>query len=726
MTSYLTVLDELAERGLRVAVAGSDLRLQGPRERMDADLVARVKAVKADLLAHLTAGTGTALTPLQMSYLVGRDGVFEMGNVASYVYHEIEGHWDLPRLAAALNGVIAEHDALRSRFTSAPAQIQQPEARTTITSVDLRGDDGTALAEQRAKWTHRLLPAGQAPLVAAEVSLLADDRMLLHVGHDGLVMDGISMLLFFRAWWAHYAGERQPVDEASFESYVDVLQRAHDGKPYARSRAYWLDRIDDLPGHPALPSATSPSSITTPRFSQRVVRVPADRWAALKEQAARSGITPSGLLFAAYAETLASWGAGSRFTLVTTMANRPPIHPRMLESIGQYSEPLLVAVDLDRDMPFAERAKALRERLHTDMDHRHFSGVDVMRELGRRQGSQVRMPFTFNSAIGYPVTDVDGSALELFGPEVFTVSQTPQVWLNVFAMEQHGDAVVQLDGVAELFPAGLLDDLAAGYQRLLDLLVDPGEWSRSRFDLLPTAQRERRFAANDTDRPRQGILLPQPFLDQVRQQPDRPAIITSSGQLGYGELHHRACVAADWLRANGIGRDELVGLVMTRGPEQIVGILATLLAGGAYLPIDVMLPVARQHELLDTGEVRCVLTNTGWDDPSGRRAVLPLDAAVEPDTVPTVDMLADAEPDDLAYVLFTSGTTGRPKGVMVSHRSVANLVADCATRFGVGPADRLFAISSFAFDLSVYDVFGALWAGGAIVMPDHDRAADPV
>ncbi|GAA3029863.1 hypothetical protein GCM10020000_03170 [Streptomyces olivoverticillatus] len=275
-----------------------------------------------------------------------------------------------------------------------------------------------------------------------------------------------------------------------------ALEAARARKPAARAKAYWLERLDSgtLWGHPELPLAKDPSAITTPRFTQRVVRVPEPRWAVLKEHAAAAGLTPSGLLFAAYAETLACWGAGPRFTLTTTVANRPPIHPRILESVGQYSDPMLVSVELDRGAPFAERAKALQERLRTDLDNRHFSGIEVLRELGRRSGGQPRMPFAFNSAIGYPLAGVDGSALELFGPEVHTVSQTPQTWLNVFAMEQHGGVVVQLDGVDELFPSGLLDDLAQGYQRLLDLLADDGEWNNHSFDLLPAEQRERRHA----------------------------------------------------------------------------------------------------------------------------------------------------------------------------------------------------------------------------------------
>lgn len=735
--SHLQLLREIESRGLRITASGADLRLQGPRERMDPGLVGRIKACKAELVAHLAGLTaeqadGFPLTPLQRSYLLGRDEIFEIGNVASYVYHEIEGAWDLDRLEAALRSVVARHGMLRTRFTS-EAQIEDrstPDVR--IARLDLRAESEAAqrsrLLALREERSHRILPADRAPLLAVEVTILADDRMVLHVGHDGLVMDGISMFLFFRAWWSSYhegAVAGTAPQEASFEAYVEALDVARTRAPAERSRAHWLGRLDDLAPYPDLPLATSPSAITQPRFTQRLVRLDRSSWTTLKAHAAQTGLTSSGLLLAAYAETLAAWGAGERFTITTTVANRPPIHPRILEAIGNFSDTMLVEILLDRSISFLGRARALQAQLRRDLDNRHFSGIEVMRELGRRRGgtSAARMPFTFNSAIDY-AEDVDGSAVELFGPEVYSVSQTPQVWLNVFAMEQRGGLTLQVDGVDALFPEGLLDAIAEGCRALLTRLLDEQAWHATSFDLLPDQQRARRRAANDTTAPLPEGQLPAAFVEQACRAPDAPAILTTQATMTYGELYRRACHVAAWVRARQVGRDELVGLVMARGAEQIVGILGTLLAGAAYLPVDAALPAQRQNHLLRDGRVRCVLTNTNWCDEE--RDVLVLDAQGRPAADPApVQAAPGATADDLAYVLYTSGTTGEPKGVMVSHRSVANVVADCNARFGIDARDRFFAISAFNFDLSVYDVFGALSAGAALVLPDHDKAADP-
>jgi len=742
--NHLQVLREVEARGLRLTAAGPDLRLQGPQQRVDQELVSRIRSVKAELVGYLTAAAraeagGCPLTLLQRGYLIGRGGSVEIGNVASHVYHEIDGCWDVDRLESALRSVVARHGMLRTRFTADGRQVEEPAVDARIDRLDLRGEPE---ARQRARLdalrelrSHRILPCDRAPMLAVEVTLLTGDRMRLHVGHDGLVMDGISMFLFFSDWWHGYTGERDHDAEpagggVSFADYVASLAALRATPPAQRSRTYWLDRIQDLPPHPALPLRGSPSAITRPRFVQYTARLDPPSWATLTARAASAGLTPTVVLLAAYAETLARWGAGHRFTLTTTVANRPPIHPRIADAVGNFSETLLVEIDVNRHRTFGERAHALQTRLRRDLDHRHFSGIEVLRELARRGSSaDARMPFTFNAAIGYVRADIDGSALELFGPEVYTSSQTPQVWLNAFAFEQHGGVVVQFDAVAGLFPDGMISAMVGAYQALLDGLRDDAAWSATTFDLLPEDQRARRRAANDTAAPLPAHLLQDAFLAQAARAPDAPALLTTSASMGYGELSRRAAHAAAWLRARQVRRDELVGLIMHSGPEQIVGILATLMAGGAYLPVDAALPAERVRYMLRDGNVRCVLTNAGWRPGRGDGIdTLTLDAASPLGTGTAgagCPPAAGAGPDDLAYVLYTSGTTGEPKGVMVSHRSVANVVADCNARFRIGADDRFIAVSAFNFDLSVYDVFGALSAGAALVLPDAGHATDP-
>ena len=198
-------------------------------------------------------------------------------------------------------------------------------------------------------------------------------------------------------------------------------------------------------------------------------------------------------------------------------------------------------------------------------------------------------------------------------------------------------------------------------------------------------------------------------------RPDRVAVLAPGRTLTYGELAehtHRLAVA---LTERGAGPGTRVAVVLPKGWEQVVAVVAVLRCGSAYVPVDAANPPARIAELLERADPVVVIA----DGPVEGHPVVSVDQAPATEVA-----LPDVSPDELAYLIFTSGSTGRPKGVMIEHYAAMNTIADVNERFRVGPADRTFALSSLAFDLSVYDVFGALAAGAAIVVPGAtDRMA---
>ena len=233
--------------------------------------------------------------------------------------------------------------------------------------------------------------------------------------------------------------------------------------------------------------------------------------------------------------------------------------------------------------------------------------------------------------------------------------------------------------------------------------------------------------------PLQGAAAPIPplLVQQLvgAQEPtagERPAVVSSGRTLSHGELQRMAVGWGRKLRDLGARPNQLVAVVMEKGWEQIVAVLGVLHSGAAYLPIDAEVPRERLHYFLDNGRVSLVLTQS-WLDAS-----LAWPPNVRRLCVDTESEALDARPlepaqgaDDLAFVLFTSGSTGPPKGVMIAHRGLVNALAQTNQHFQVTAADRTLALTALHHDMSCFDMFGVLAAGGALVLPEASARRDP-
>jgi amino acid adenylation domain-containing protein len=398
------------------------------------------------------------------------------------------------------------------------------------------------------------------------------------------------------------------------------------------------------------------------------------------------------------------------------------------EIIGDFTSLTLLAVDSLEGDCFETRAQRLQRRLFDDLDQRYVSGVRVIREMARLQGNAARpmMPVVFTSGLtmGDEADSADRAAPFELGNVVYSISQTPQVLIDHQVGQQGGALVFNWDVVEEAFPPGLLDDMFGAYCRLLRQLADDeSTWRSATLDLLPPTQWEQRARVNGTATEQVNCLLDAPFASQAQRQPDHPAVVSRERTLTFRELDQESNQLAHHLRRLGIGSDQLVAVVLEKGWEQVVAVLAIVRAGAAYLPIDPSLPRERQHLLLERGDAKVAITRSDMERPAGLRVICLDDTEWRREDATSLE--GARNPSDLAYVIFTSGSTGFPKGVMIEHGAAWNTVVDINKRFRVGPSDRVLALSALSFDLSVYDIFGILAAGGTVVLPDPARLRDP-
>ncbi len=681
------------------------------------------------------------LSDIQQAYLIGREEGVELGNIACHNYFEVDlAEWDQDRFEAALDKLIARHEMLRCVvLPEGYQQILREVPRYRVKCSDLQGQNPNTveahLEDVRRNMAHYVHPTDVWPLFEFRATMLGPQRTRLHIGFDLLIADGRSFEIIFGELAALYRDLNVdlPPLELSFRDYLFAFNRLEETDAFRVSRDYWVKRLPTLPASPGLPFAVNPSSIQKPLFKRRQARMDQVSWKAVKDKTARAGLTPAGILLAAYSEVLAIWSKNPHFTINLTLFNRLPLHKQANDIVGDFTSVNLLEVNNSKPESFKSRARHSQEQLWQDLDHRYFSGVRVIRELSRFQGvgPKAIMPVVFTSLLNLGNGGEETTWVGRLGKTAYTLGQTPQVCLDYMVQESAGELLINCDAVEELFPAGLLDDMFGAYQRLLhDLAEDGSAWQRTLAEnarcLIPAAQIALRDAANNTAAPLTGDLLHTPFLKQVAERPEQLAVCTPNRRLTYREVYRYACRIEQELLRCSVKPNELVAVMMEKGWEQIVAVLGIHFAGGAYLPIDPELPAERQRFLLEHANVKVALTQ------SGVRTRLSVPASVE---VFEVDQLKPADesapsdrrrqkPEDLAYVIYTSGSTGVPKGVMIDHRGALNTVLDINQRFGVGPQDRILAVSRLSFDLSVYDVFGLLSAGGTIVMPAADLAYD--
>ncbi|MFB6394136.1 amino acid adenylation domain-containing protein [Polymorphospora lycopeni] len=666
-------------------------------------------------------------TDVQRAYFLGRDDRLPLGGVGTWQYTEFDGaDVDLDRMRAACQRLVERHEMLRAVFDADGNQrILAEVPRLEIDLVDVGdADPQAALAVLRAERSHRLVDLSRWPLfdlAAVRYRRAGQIRTRLAVGLDYIIFDALSIMTLYTELDLIYRlpdAELPPID-VSFRDYL--LQVEPDPQIVERDQRYWTERLAGLPPAPQLPTTRHPADVTRPRFGRRQHLVPARQWTAIRDRARTYGLTPSTVLLAAYAEVLGAWSSQRDLTVTLTLFNRRDVHPHVYRVLGDFTTLSLADYRPAPGGTFLADVTALHRRMGADLDHREVSPSWLLRQLARTTGNMDAMPVVFTSAIGVG----DGVSMDrsdAFPQPVWGISQSPQVCLDNQVLESRSGLLVTWDFVDELFLPGVLEAMFAAYLELLDRLAESA-WDLPLPPLLPAGQRAVRDRVNSTVAPIPRRPLHDAFFAGAARAPARTALIwhgpDGPAAMTHGEVRDRALRVAGALVGQGVRPGDAVAVTLPKGPDQVVAVLGVLAAGAAYVPVGVEQPRQRRHRIYREAGAVAVLARPGGD-----AGGLPL---LDPATATTATPLAEpvpVDPDETAYVIFTSGSTGTPKGVEVSHDAAANTCADVTARFGVGPTDRVLALSALDFDLSVYDIFGVLGAGGALVLPGEDERRD--
>ncbi|GGY18429.1 non-ribosomal peptide synthetase [Paludibacterium paludis] len=676
------------------------------------------------------------LADMQHAYWMGRQTAFSHSGAIQFYTQFRCRDLDVARLEAAWNRLIARHDMLRATVGADGMQVVAPEVpyqrieRRHLAGLDADRRQALLDATRRAL-QDECVPLEHWPQSRVLFDELDDGHGYLHIKLDLWNIDGRSLHILFDEWVRLYLDPQAdlPALTMQFCDYIDALERQTAGPRYQRSLAWWQSRLATLPPAPELPRRPGGQD-TDLRFVRWQGRLAEDRFAGLNDACRRRGLSLASVMLTVYARTLAKWSASRHFTLNVPRFNRPDWHPDIGNVIGEFASFSLLEVDLRKPASFAAQAARVQADLWEALDHQDVSGVRQLRELARLQGlaEVAAMPvvFTTTPPLRESAVLTTEEIASVFGETLHRVSRTPQVLIDCQYLVDARALQFNWDAMPGAFPDGLLDTLFDAFSgQLARLADDDSAWDGDLPVPLPAGQEAARRAAERSRNVREATPA-QILLARARETPAAPALIGADGtRLDYAQLASLAGALAARLAADGVRPGDRITLLLARGWRQSVALLACQWLGAVAVPIDRHAPMARLGDLLRQVEPRRVLVDPGQDPaPLHPWAMLELDAQPLPENPPAMPP-APYRADAVSCVIFTSGTTGRPKGVEIRQDALANALQWSVDEFRLNAGDTTLAITALHHDMALFDHLATFCAGAALVVPEAGRDADP-
>ncbi|MCV9951204.1 non-ribosomal peptide synthetase [Paenibacillus sp. BT-177] len=673
----------------------------------------------------------------------------------------LEGELDRQRFEEAFRGLVARHETLRTGFEMVKGEAVQriyEEAAFQVEYVQISGEQ----AEETVRQFVRPFDLAKPPLLRVGLAELAPDRHILMFDTHHIVSDGVSIDVLIEEFVRLYSGEQLEPLRIQYKDYAVWQQSDEQKAQLAKQEAYWLDMfrgelpVLELPTDYPRPSMQSYEGRTLQLFMD------SEKSEGLKRLAAENGATLYMVLLAGYTILLHKYTGQEDVVVGTPIAGRN--HSDVQPLIGMFVNTLAIRSYPAAGKTFLDYLKEIKETTLGAFEHQNYpfeelvDKVNVARDLSRNPlfDTMFALQNTENLEIQLP-----GLHLSTYASE--EIVSKFDLSLDVTEIEEGLEYLFEY--ATALYKTETVEKLAAHYLQLLESILRNPSATIAELGILTPAEKEQILGAFNPAQPEAAPVAAfhRLFEEQAERTPEEAAVVYENDRLTYAELNEWANRLAATLRASGIGRETIVGILAERSVDLLVAVLAVWKAGGAYVPLDPDYPAERVRFMLEDSGAKVLLTQTAlreraeaWLDEeelalatvlylddeasySEERTNAPIgsgmvsgkltDAVDDGDESHQhvgTDSFHEARSEDLAYVIYTSGTTGKPKGVMIEHRSLVNTAAGYRREYRLDQFPvRLLQLASFSFDVFVGDIARTLYNGGTMVIVPKDDRIDP-
>ncbi|MDW3192237.1 MAG: non-ribosomal peptide synthase/polyketide synthase [Cytophagales bacterium] len=628
----------------------------------------------------------------------------------------LKGALEIDRLQNAFESLLQRHEILRTSFElSGNELIQNISQEVPFEIMHFSGNESdiSGIINEFV----RPFDLQNAPLFRVGLIRIAKDHHLLIVDMHHIISDGVSHVVLSEEFMQVYHGESLPDQILQYRDYAEWINSTDSQEKLAEQKEYWLEEFASQPDVLGLPYDYERPQEKDFSGSKLSFELDDQQTARLKELSGEQGTTMFTTILAIFNVMLSKISNQRDIVVGVPTAGRN--HVDLERMLGMFVNTLVLRNHPAGDMSFGSFLSKVKDKTISSFAHHDYQYEDLIEALGVERDKS-RNPL-FDVMFSYQNFDTETLAFDGLEMESYPFGhEVSQFDLTLTAIEQPSGMQLTFEYSTELFKSVTIQKFTDYFIQVVNAVIANTEVLLSDIDILSTEERQLQLQVfNDTSRNYDANkTLTEVFENRVKQGPDQTALVFNDRLLSYSELQDQVNLQFARLLEAGVKPGHVVGLMINRSHELIVGMLAILKVGAAYLPIDPKLPEHRIKLMLEDTNASLLLTESEWLDQYAQQ--LKVMDIHDPVTEPRLsDHQTNHDASQLAYVLYTSGSTGKPKGVMVEHRSVINLIISLQEKYTFDNGEKVLLFSNVSFDTSVEQIWLALLTGGALVIADE-------